>query len=208
MAPRSLFRRTGPAGFSLTELIVVLAIAALILAIAVPIFTTMAHRARVDGAARQINLELLSARLQAVKRGDNVGMAVSNDPSQPALYRRAIVFVDQDRDGALNLDGSGNPTETVLADDRLPPESQDIRLFLDSADTAAPAATAATTYFVFTPFGSLAAGTGAKAVFVGDTHENLVQVRVASPSSGRVSMTKKLVSGGTTSYVGQPWQWY
>lgn len=204
----ALSRRAGRAGFSLTELIVVLAIAALIFAIAVPIFNTMAHRARVDSAARQVNIELLSARLQAIKRGNNVGMAVSNDASATALYRRVIVFVDQNVNGTLDVDGSGNPTEPLLADELLPPESQDVSLRIDAPDAASPSTTPATTYLVFTPFGSVAAGTGAKAVYLGDTHGNLVQVRVASSSSGKIAMTKKLVSGGTTTYVEQPWHWY
>jgi len=208
MSPGIGFDRSGHSGFSLTELIVVLAIAALILAIAVPIFTTMAHRARVDGAARQVNFELLSARLHAIKRGNNVGVAVSNDASATALYRRAVIFVDQNVNGTLDVDGSGNPAEPVLADELLPPESRDVSLLIDVADTASPSTTPATTYLVFTPFGSLAAGTGARAVYVGDSHGNLVQVRVASASSGKIAMTKKLVSGGTTTYVDQPWQWY
>jgi len=188
----------------MVELIVVLAIAALILAIGIPIFATMIHRSRVEGTAREIDLTLLAARLQAIKRGANVGTVLTTDSSISSgplknAYQTLLTFVDKDGNGALDAG------ETVLGTNPLHPAGRQITLAVDGANAATPSTTGATAYFVFKPVGSMQVAD--KSIYILDTHDNVLQVGVVSASTGRVAVTKRRVSGGTTTYQPPPWQW-
>jgi prepilin-type N-terminal cleavage/methylation domain-containing protein len=198
MQPKSQFAVRRQSGFSMVELIVVLAIAALILAIGIPIFATMIHRGRVDGAARQFDLTLLAARLQAIKAGDNTIVQFSTTD------RKLFAFVDTNNNGAYD---AGPPAEKILADNVVAPNFQILSVRIDDPDTASPSATTTSTTFKFTPFGSAAAGTADKSIYVADGHGNVIQVGVANHASGRITMTKRVGSGGTATYEPPPWQW-
>ena len=195
-------------GFTFIELVVVVAIMGVILLFAIPAFSTFLHRSRVDGDARTLSQTLLSARLRAVKEGANVGVAFSNDPSKdvssdPVGYLTATVFRDVDADGSYST-GDATVLKVEL------PRYQTIQLGIDDADKAAPSTAAATLAFVFTPFGGeLTASSGSgKGIFVIDASGNVLQVAIPVAAMGKVAITKRLVSGGTTTYVGAPWVWY
>jgi prepilin-type N-terminal cleavage/methylation domain-containing protein len=195
-------------GFTLIELVVVVAIIGIILLFTIPAFSTFLHRSRVDGDARTLSETLLSARLRAVKEGANIGVAFSNDPSKdvstdPVGYLTATVFRDVDADGAYSTGDA-----TVLKVEI--PRNQAIQLGIDDADKASPSTAAATLAFVFTPFGAeLTASSGSgKGIFVIDAAGNVLQVAIPVPAMGKVAITKRVQSGGSTSYVASPWVWY
>lgn len=192
-------------GFSFVEIIIVIAIMGLILAIGIPYFTTVLHRSRVDGVAREINMTVLAARLQSIKRGQNVGVVLSTDPSSAiGAYNTAITFVDAKPDGVL--DTTTVPPDVIVRRDLLDPAGHRVFLRIDSPDQASPSTSAATAYIVFTPFGSVGSG-GDKGIYVLDNHGNTLQIAVTTPATGRTAMTK-LVPGATPKYELPPWRWY
>lgn len=188
------------AGFSLVELLVAIAIMGLILAIGIPFFGTILHRGRVEAVAREFNMTVLSARLQAIKRGQSVGVVVSTDSSSSiGAYHNAVVFLDANSNGVLDAG------DTVIRTDALLPDEHRVQLSIDDPDDPSPSPAAATTYMVFSPFGSVASG-GDKGVYVSDQYGNVVQVRVTTPGTGKLAITK-LVPGGTPLYQLAPWKW-
>jgi prepilin-type N-terminal cleavage/methylation domain-containing protein len=187
-------------GFSLVELLVAIAIMGLILAIGIPFFGTILHRSRVDAVSREFNMSVLSARLQAIKRGQNVGVVVSTDSSSSiGAYHNAVLFLDANANGVLDAG------DTVIRTDALLPDERRVTLSIDSPDASSPSTAAATTYIVFSPFGSVASG-GDKGVYVSDLYGNVLQVRVTTPATGKLAITK-LVPGGTPLYQLAPWKW-
>jgi prepilin-type N-terminal cleavage/methylation domain-containing protein len=76
--PRAL--RQGVQGFSLVELLLVLALLGLFAAVAVPTGAKMIRRARVFGALASTRQVFAVARLQAIRRGANVVVLVALTP--------------------------------------------------------------------------------------------------------------------------------
>lgn len=68
-------------GFTLIELMVAIALLAILISLAVPSFTSMIKRNRVDAAASSLAVGLATARSEAVKRGVNVSICKSSDGS-------------------------------------------------------------------------------------------------------------------------------
>lgn len=64
-------------GFTLVELLVVVAIAAALAAMAVPAFTDLMVRRRLEGAANELSADLQYARSQAVSDNNDVTFATS-----------------------------------------------------------------------------------------------------------------------------------
>lgn len=57
-------------GFTLIEMMIVIAVAAVIAAIAIPSFMSMLPGMRLNGAARQVMTDLMAARMDAVKQNN------------------------------------------------------------------------------------------------------------------------------------------
>lgn len=66
-------------GFSLVELMVVIVVAAILLAIAVPSFRDLMHRSQVSSASNELLASLVYARDEAITRGQLVSMCPSTD---------------------------------------------------------------------------------------------------------------------------------
>lgn len=64
-------------GFTLVELLVVMTISAILLAMAVPAFTSMIQNNRVSSAANSLQNSLDLARSEAIRRGNNVSLCRS-----------------------------------------------------------------------------------------------------------------------------------
>lgn len=71
-------------GFTLIELMIVLSIAAIILSLAVPSFSTFLKDSLLWSQVNELTLALHKARSEAVKRGTRVALCRSNDLSTPA----------------------------------------------------------------------------------------------------------------------------
>ena len=178
-------------------MLVVLAIIGAISAIGLPNLVRLIRRSRVDAAAREVQMTLLGARLQAIRRGSNVGVVVSTDSGQPSTYLLPTMFVDANANGAF--DGG----DTLISKFPMPPGSNGLNFSVDVKNAVSPATTGATVVFQFTPFGSAVTGSGSKAFYVYDNLGNTLQVSVTSELNGRISLTK--LSGIT--YVPPPWKW-
>lgn len=94
-------------GLTLIELMVALAVAAILLVMAVPSFVTALHNGRIATAAEQLYVSLAQARGAAVKTGDAVRVCPSSDS---ATCRNDgdwsdgwLIFQDADADGAPDV---------------------------------------------------------------------------------------------------------
>jgi type IV fimbrial biogenesis protein FimT len=192
--------RPARAGFTLVELMVVIAIAGLLMAIAIPYFGQVMRRARVESEARTISSTLLQARLQAIKRGANVLVEFSTDSSKLSLgsYHKAVVYLDTG-----GTAGALDATDTVLGRSGIASGADTEKYYVDDAGKPSPSTSAATIEFVFTPFGSMNATSTAKSIYIGDTKGNLLQIAIPAAAQGKILTTK--LAGST--FVGRPWTW-
>lgn len=86
------------AGFTLLELLVVLALMAVLFGLGLPALKNMIDREKLLGAAREISVVMRNARLEAIKGSGATTVAVDIDPST----RTILSFVDDDDDAVLD----------------------------------------------------------------------------------------------------------
>ncbi|MFN3564499.1 MAG: GspH/FimT family pseudopilin [Burkholderiaceae bacterium] len=93
--------RSLPHGVTLIELMVVLAISAILFAVGVPMFSTFVDRNRVAAEVNELIAHLALARSEALARRGRVGMCASANPTAPGATCAAgawatgwIVYVD------------------------------------------------------------------------------------------------------------------
>ena len=96
-------------GFTLIELMVTLAIAALSMLVAVPSLTAYKRNAELTSATNTLLAAINAARGEAMKRGMNALVVPTNNGTD--WNTGWVVFVDKDRSGTY----SGNIDSTVLA---------------------------------------------------------------------------------------------
>jgi type IV fimbrial biogenesis protein FimT len=92
----------GQRGFTLVELMVVVAIAAIILGLAVPNFREFIARNRLDSAAQDLMVTLQLARSEATRRGAQVTLRLAGTAGSKDWGSGWTMFVDADRDGVLD----------------------------------------------------------------------------------------------------------
>lgn len=99
-------RRAGMWGVTLVELMVTLAVAAILIAIATPSFTSLINSNRLSGSANELVAALQTARMEAVRRNARVIVCRSENSQSCAgagdLWPAWLVFVDADADGVLD----------------------------------------------------------------------------------------------------------
>jgi len=92
----------GARGFSLIELLVVMAIAAVLLGIGIPNMQSFIVSSRLSSASNEFFTALNVARSEAVRRGVQVTLATNGTPGSRDFTAGWTMFVDTDRDGALS----------------------------------------------------------------------------------------------------------
>lgn len=97
--------RNNHSGFTLLELMVTLAVAAILLTIAVPNFTVFLQNSRLAGTANEVVTMMNYARSEAVKRNRPVTLCSRASDTACANSTNwdegVLVFVDADGDGAI-----------------------------------------------------------------------------------------------------------
>lgn len=93
-------RKGGPQGFTLVELMITVAVLAIVVTLAAPSFSDLINRNRLTGAANEIVGALQTARMEAVRRNASVVLCPSTDGAScsGADWQRLIIFSDNDGD--------------------------------------------------------------------------------------------------------------
>ena len=93
-------------GFTVVELMVTLAVVAIVLAFAIPGFQSVINDNRLSSASNELIANLQTARMEAIRRGRRVVVCASANPNAGAGATCAtagvhgwITFVDEDTDG-------------------------------------------------------------------------------------------------------------
>src|SRR3954451_20815365 len=103
----------GRSGFTLIEMLVVIALMLALVAIGIPSLQNALHQSKMRGMVQEITVAMRLARIDAIKTSSQgiVQIVPSTAPDKPALVR---AFSDRDSDGRLGA------TEKVLASFVLP----------------------------------------------------------------------------------------
>ncbi len=119
-------------GFTLVELVIALAVVTLMLAMGVPSFSDYNRAQKVKSAATAIHVQMQKARMEAIKRNNNVGLElVAGSPNQLRL------FEDNDGDNDYG-DGDNNGVRNVGEPTLLTVNLEDDILFNTNAGGAGP----------------------------------------------------------------------
>jgi type IV fimbrial biogenesis protein FimT len=111
-------------GFTLIELIAAIALLAIVTGLAVPAFTDLAQKQRIDSTANELVAHLNLARLHAVTRREVTLMCPSSDGIRCNDRNRWedgwIVFRDPDRNRRIDAEADllrvGSPSKGILVD--------------------------------------------------------------------------------------------
>lgn len=90
--------RPGGCGFTLVELMVVLAVLSILLVLAAPGFTSLVRNAQMASASHSFVASLNAARSEAMKR-NLPALVMPLEPGRRDWSRGFVAFVDMDRDG-------------------------------------------------------------------------------------------------------------
>lgn len=125
MTPLLPLCRTNHKGFTLVELMVTIAIAAILVAIAVPSLRGMILANRIQGAASEFQSALAIARSEAIKRGGDARVTIvanSKDGTVPNWASGVTVFYDTTN----NANGDSPPASDLNVVMRTGPVAADV----------------------------------------------------------------------------------
>lgn len=105
---RSLRSFPGAGGFSLMELVIVLAIGAFLVAMAVPAYRGQIDNSRLSAAASDFLSSMMLAKAESIGRTDNITLCISNVNADNCLTSGGweqgwLIFIDLDGDGEFDV---------------------------------------------------------------------------------------------------------
>lgn len=117
------------AGFTLVELMITIAVLAVLAALAAPSFAGLIERNRLAGAANEVVSALQTARMEAIRRGSSVVLCPSADGAVCSGddWSRIVIFVDADGDNAVDAG------ETIVRDVAVPAGGIHVRASTNAA---------------------------------------------------------------------------
>ncbi|MEO6193837.1 MAG: GspH/FimT family pseudopilin [Thermoanaerobaculia bacterium] len=183
----------GLRGFSLIEMLVVLALMMVLVSLGIPALQNALHQSKMRGMVQEITVALRLARIDAIKTSSQgiVQIVPSTGPGVLPLVR---AFSDRDSDGKL---GAG---ERVLASFVLP-----TGVSFGSVEDFSVDPNGGPKMAIFRSGGSIMDTGGFR---IADTYGNQMEVRVASAATARIEVLKlengKYVPNGDN---GQAWTW-
>ena len=183
----------GQRGFTLIEMLVVMALMLALVAIGIPSLQNALHQSKMRGMVQEITVALRLARIDAVKTSSQgiVQIIPSTAPDEPAVVR---AFSDRDFDKRLGA------TEKVLASFVLP-----TGVTFDSAENFSADPDGGPNMAIFLGGGSIIDTGGFR---ISDPYGNQMEVRVEPKATARIEVLK-FESGA---YVpngdnGKAWTW-
>jgi len=201
--------RRPAAGFTIVELLVVVAIAGMLLGIAVPALVRQIGRSQLVAAARETGVLMQRARMEAIRRG--MPVIVAPDPDG----RRLIAWVNSERDANglfVDLDLDETAGELRIGEVNLAPRivmrgpadadvnGADSNLFEQSTPEEAPSppfvADLPVAAAVFMPTGAVLVDGAYR--FSEESARNFLEVRVAPRGTARIVVRKYNPSGPVT----------
>lgn len=193
--------RNRQAGFTLMEMIVVVAVIGILAVISAPAFLSMMNRFKLSATTRELASLMQATRLESIKM--NAPAQVNYDPVSNTFFG----FVDLDRDGSLSA-----PDHILAGRVVIPIKVQ----FWGPGDSSVNSANATDGWDdapvhlgpIFSPDGSV---DRVGAFRFKDSNDNFLEVRVETPATGRIVL-KKYFPDDAKFYLngesGKKWVWY
>ena len=192
----------GQRGFSLIEMLVVMALMLILLTLGIPSLLNALHQSKMRGMVQEITVAMRLARIDAIKTSSQgiVQIVPSAGPDKPALVR---AFSDRDSNGKLT---AGEP---VLASFVLPTgvsfEDNTGKVDKDSVYGFSADPEGGPNMAIFLSSGSI---DQPGAFHISDTYGNYLEVYVKTPATARIEV-RKFENGD---YVpngdkGKAWTW-
>lgn len=194
--------RSGRRGFTLIEMLVVLALMVVLIATGLPALQTALHQSKIRGIAQEVTVLMRQARLDAIKTSAQavVQIVPSTGADDPGHVQ---AFSDRDSDGKL---GAGEP---VLASFPLPTgvtfEDCNKKVDKDSVDGLSPDPAGGPNMVIFQRDGSIPDIGGFR---FNDRYDNCMEIHLEPTATARIEVRK----WNGTQYVpsgdnGKAWTW-
>jgi prepilin-type N-terminal cleavage/methylation domain-containing protein len=198
--------QSGRSGFTLIETLLVLALAVVLVALALPALQTSLHQSKIRGLAQEVTVLMRQARLDAIKNSAQAVVRIVPPDEVLGTVGRVEAFSDRDSDMALS------PGEPELGRFELPPGvyfKAPPNLEDDASVDGFTAAGAGPNIAVFQRDGSVEA---LGAFRLGDDYDNFLEVRVEPAATARIELRKARDEGGTWNWYAsgdgsKPWEW-
>jgi len=207
--------RRGEAGFSLIELLIVIALIALMAIWGVPTFLSTLHRVRVTAAAREIATLMQVGRMEAIKRSGQNGnlrtevAALTYDEATRTFQLEIDVDAEDPDVGAFEPETDFGGAYTLPKGVSVAAPSGDAEDAVAGWDEVA-VATDRWEGPIFLSDGSARAA-GAFRLF--DSRGNYLEVRIEYPATGKIAIQKWFGGNTDTDWyengeANRKWQWY